>query len=169
MIGLLTVLIGLLSMEGDMNSYTSYLPHAVYIATIQLEEVAGNSPDRLLCRVFQDDLKDAMRLSYGKAEALSDHYGEMKENLQEYINDRIRLDINQEKLPLNIETVEKINDIYEVCFSFHIEGSWQEVEMDVKLLTEIFPDQTNIVIIKGLTKSLSFRCNRKTTQISGQL
>ena len=139
--------------------------HAIYISTIEIEEVSGSLPDKMTCKVFQDDLRDAMRLSFGKAEAYSGHYSEMMMNLSEYINDRVRLDVNGTRLPLQIELVEEINDIVKIDLTFQALDKWKNVNMDVRLLTEVFADQNNIVVIHGLEDSKSYRLNKKTTEL----
>ena len=140
-------------------------PHAIYISTIDLSEGTGLGEGKLACRIFQDDLKDAMRLAYGKAEAMSNLYDDMHANLEMYLNDQIQLEVNGGFRKLHVEQVEPINDIYKIDMTFSGPKPWGEVKMDVKLLLELFPGQNNIVSIHSGDKKRQYRLDAKKTSL----
>ena len=149
-------LLGLLSLVG-LTSHELEV-HAIYISTLELSPGDRVGECLLLVRVFQDDLQDAMRLAYGKNEALTGHSSEVtKRNLEMYLQEQISISINGGDRTLELVNIEEVNDIYKMNMTVRAPKPWFEIHMDVRLLLELFPTQNNIVTIKNDDKKKQYR------------
>ncbi len=131
-------------------SATEALPHAFYLAVVQLDHAAGGATARVTVKVFTDDLQDALRNAFPDefrpvtTDAFCERLGEQAGR---YFARHFTCTINGEERPMTLQRCELQNDVYLLQFELACPADWRELRVKADFFMELFPSQTNVLSI----------------------
>ncbi len=123
--------------------------HPVHVTLTSIDQLQGNDTLKVFFRMYYDDfLRDykLFNLESGFRET-----NEVKkisdERLNDYFNDRVRIQVNRQLLPGKLISVS--NDGYEICLSLVYKSDKNAIKFKIKnsVLTKIYSDQANMIYI----------------------
>ena len=138
-------------------TFSSFLEHRYYVST-SLFNFTEDSSLQITLRVFKDDLSNAISDTY--LDQKTDDLNLIDElyfkQVDEYINSKISILIDDKKFEMDYLGLETKNDMY-VCY-LEIENLpvYSNMVISNKILFEIFDDQQNIIHVKRNDKRQSF-------------
>lgn len=126
---------------------TAMAVHRFYAAIYQIHYVPQKKMVQITTRIFIDDLNEGLKNKYHK----NTYLGTDKESpedvvlMQKYIADNFKITIDGKLMALNYLSKE-LDDTILVCY-FNIKEvkSVKSVRIENSVLTDIFPDQQNII------------------------
>ena len=132
--------------------------HKFYVSVTEIEHVKEQQSVQIISRVFIDDFENLLRQRYEEDITLAienenplvDYYTE------KYLNDKLRITINNKRQKFNFLGKEYEDDIM-LCYMEIMDiDSISNIEVSNKILFELFSDQKNIVRLKmnDINKSL---------------
>lgn len=132
--------------------------HKFYVSVTEIEHVKGQQSVQIISRVFIDDFENLLRQRYDEDITLAtenenplvDYY------TQKYLNDKLRITINNKRQKFDFLGKEYEDDIM-LCYMEIVDiDSISSIEISNKILFELFSDQKNIVRLKmnNINKSL---------------
>ena len=123
------------------------LIHPIYISSTNV--VINDDKLEIKVKLFRDDLEDGLRDFHGFSISIdSPNKIEKKKNLiDQYINDKLTLIINNEKIIFFIKDYSLINDVLEVYFIQNFTKKIKDIRITNQLLTEVYSEQSNIMFL----------------------
>jgi len=112
-----------------------FIEHAIYISVldIQIEE----SEFRIEIKVFEDDLKDALRPFM-----LTD---EFESAVQSYFDEKLSISSNDQVIELELLESRIVGDSRRISMTANLSGEIDQLEIRADYFMELFPDQQNIL------------------------
>ena len=126
---------------------SSYARHALYISVIEIEHASGSNKATLRVKVFSDDLRESLYMMTRKrinSDSLTCHH---KGTLERYFEDHMSFKINKTTQRLVNPSCELLDDSTWLYFTIDVPENWEVVEINADYFTELFPTQSNMVII----------------------
>ena len=105
-------------------------------------------------KLFRDDFEDGLRNFHGFSISI-DSYIKLEKNkefIHEYINDKLRIIINNEKINFSIKEFSLINDVLEISFFQNFSKNTDSIKVINKLLIEVYNVQSNILFLEVNSK-----------------
>ena len=105
-------------------------------------------------KLFRDDLEDGLRNFHGFSISI-DSYIKLEKNkefIHEYINDKLSIIINNEKINFSIKEFSLINDVLEISFFQNFSKNTDSIKIINKLLIEVYNVQSNILFLEVNSK-----------------
>tara|TARA_B100000579_G_C22527137_1_gene708990 strand:+ start:264 stop:671 length:408 start_codon:yes stop_codon:yes gene_type:complete len=105
-------------------------------------------------KLFRDDLEDGLRNFHGLSISI-DSYIKLENNkefIHEYINDKLSIIINNEKINFSIKEFSLINDVLEISFFQNFSKNTDSIKIINKLLIEVYNVQSNILFLEVNSK-----------------
>tara|TARA_B100001758_G_C18050097_1_gene422660 strand:- start:127 stop:597 length:471 start_codon:yes stop_codon:yes gene_type:complete len=124
------------------------LIHPIYISStiVTIDEKKID----IKVKLFRDDLEDGLRNFHGFSISI-DSYIKVEKNkayINEYINDKLSIIINNEKINFSIKEFILINDVLEISFFENFPKNIDSIKVINKLLIEIYNLQSNILFLE---------------------
>ncbi len=121
--------------------------HPIYISSTNV--VINDDKLEIKVKLFRDDLEDGLRDFHGFSISIdSPNKIEKKKNLiDQYINDKLTLIINNEKINFFIKDYSLINDVLEVYFIQNFTKKTKDIRITNQLLIEVYSEQSNIMFL----------------------
>tara|TARA_B100001079_G_C16331277_1_gene479238 strand:+ start:79 stop:549 length:471 start_codon:yes stop_codon:yes gene_type:complete len=123
------------------------LIHPIYISSTNV--VINDDKLEIKVKLFRDDLEDGLRDFHGFSISIdSPNKIEKRKNLiDQYINDKLTLIINNEKINFFIKDYSLINDVLEVYFIQNFTKKTKDIRITNQLLIEVYSEQSNIMFL----------------------
>lgn len=123
------------------------LIHPIYISSTNV--VINDDKLEIKVKLFRDDLEDGLRDFHGFSISIdSPNKIEKRKNLiDQYINDKLTLIINNEKINFFIKDYSLINDVLEVYFIQNFTKKSNDIRITNQLLIEVYSEQSNIMFL----------------------
>ena len=123
------------------------LIHPIYISSTNV--VINDDKLEIKVKLFRDDLEDGLRDFHGFSISIdSPNKIEKRKNLiDQYINDKLTLIINNEKINFFIKDYSLINDVLEVYFIQNFTKKSNDIRITNQLLIEVYSEQSNITFL----------------------
>ena len=128
------------------------LIHPIYISSTNMT-IDENKID-IKVKLFRDDLEDGLRNFHGFSISI-DSYIKLEKNkkfVNEYINDKLSVVINNKKLNFSIKEFSLINDVLEISFFESFSKNTNSIKVINKLLIEVYNVQSNIFFLEVNSK-----------------
>lgn len=137
--------------------------HKYYFSVTQADYDAEENALKMVTRVFYDDLEKVFQERYDKSIKVDVSYDQQKLDgyIKKYFDGKFIVRINGKAQPLNyIGHKDEID--YVVCF-FEVTDiqDLKTIEIENTLLTDLFPDQKNVVHLNAGSKKKSFLLTRE--------
>ncbi len=126
--------------------------HPVYISSTNI--IISDEILEIKIKLFRDDLEDGLRDFHGFSISIdsSNKIEKNKSLINQYINDKLTLEINNEKINFFIIDYSLINDVLEVYFTKNFTKKSKDIRITNQLLIEIYSEQSNIMFLKIFEK-----------------
>ncbi len=124
------------------------LIHPIYISSTNV--TIDEKKIDIKVKLFRDDLEDGLRNFHGFSISI-DSYIKVEKNkayINEYINDKLSIIINNEKINFSIKEFILINDVLEISFFENFPKNIDSIKVINKLLIEIYNLQSNILFLE---------------------
>lgn len=141
-----------------MLSFLTFFNHAVYVSVTEVKHAEGERWE-VSCRLFNNDLEDAIRNATGRSVALrtDEEIFRSGETIAAYVSQKLLFfDMQGKKCALKWVKGSAQNDSVWCSFYLDAEG-FSTIEN--RLLTELFPIQQNVVTLEKDGQKLFFRFN----------
>jgi len=121
--------------------------HRFYTAIYQINYVPQKKMLQITTRIFADDVNTALKKQYSK----TTYIGSEKEAhedidlLKKYISDKFKLAVNGQLKPMEYLSHETENDAVVCYFRVKDISKFNYIEIENSILTEVFPEQQNII------------------------
>tara|TARA_B100000427_G_scaffold247663_1_gene210727 strand:+ start:71 stop:541 length:471 start_codon:yes stop_codon:yes gene_type:complete len=128
------------------------LIHPIYISSTNV--TIDKKKIDIKVKLFRDDLEDGLRNFHGFSISI-DSYIKLEKNkefVHEYINDKLRIIINNEKINFSIKEFSLINDVLEISFFQNFSKNTDSIKVINKLLIEVYNVQSNIFFLEVNSK-----------------
>ena len=147
-----------------INFCSTFLVHPVYVSMTNMDVDANKGNIILSIRIFTDDLETVLHHKYN----VDGWIGTPKEHregrrlLKEYVNERFSIMVNNsEKIDLQTDSVTIMDDTMWFYMNGNAQKTIRHIEINNRLLTDFFSNQTNLVIINNKTGKKLNRKNYK--------
>lgn len=128
------------------------LIHPIYISSTNV--TIDKKKIDIKVKLFRDDLEDGLRNFHGLSISI-DSYIKLEKNkefIHEYINDKLSIIINNEKINFSIKEFSLINDVLEISFFQNFSKNTDSIKIINKLLIEVYNVQSNILFLEVNSK-----------------
>tara|TARA_B100001250_G_C19789238_1_gene785649 strand:- start:817 stop:1287 length:471 start_codon:yes stop_codon:yes gene_type:complete len=128
------------------------LIHPIYISSTNV--TIDKKKIDIKVKLFRDDFEDGLRNFHGFSISI-DSYIKLEKNkefIHEYINDKLRIIINNEKINFSIKEFSLINDVLEISFFQNFSKNTDSIKVINKLLIEVYNVQSNILFLEVNSK-----------------
>ena len=128
------------------------LIHPIYISSTNV--TIDKKKIDIKVKLFRDDLEDGLRNFHGFSISI-DSYIKLEKNkefIHEYISDKLRIIINNEKINFSIKEFSLINDVLEISFFQNFSKNTDSIKVINKLLIEVYNVQSNILFLEVNSK-----------------
>ncbi len=128
------------------------LIHPIYISSTNV--TIDKKKIDIKVKLFRDDLEDGLRNFHGLSISI-DSYIKLENNkefIHEYINDKLSIIINNEKINFSIKEFSLINDVLEISFFQNFSKNTDSIKIINKLLIEVYNVQSNILFLEVNSK-----------------
>lgn len=132
--------------------------HKFYVSVTEIEYNSEAASLQIISRVFIDDMEKLLKERYSKELFLTkkEEHPSADEYLEKYLGQKLRISINGKSYPLNYLGKKYENDILVLFLEVEKVSPLQIITVQNGVLTEVFPEQKNVVHVEyeGVTKSL---------------
>jgi hypothetical protein len=139
--------------------------HPFYVSIIEVEYSSKSKELGVSCKVFPDDLEEALRLfSKKKYDLGSDPKKEIDSVLNLYMQQQLSISINGSKKSLRYLGFENDKESTWIYFTIPKATGVRSIQVDCNLMYAFKEEQTNIIHIKLDDKRQSFKLTAPSTQ-----
>ena len=128
------------------------LVHPIYISSTNI--VINDDKLEIKVKLFRDDLEDGLRDFHGFSISI-DSSNKIEKNIDlinKYINDKLILIIDDDKIVLSANDFSLTNDILEVYFIQNFTKKTKDIRITNQLLIEVYSEQSNIMFLNIFEK-----------------
>ena len=125
--------------------------HKFYVSTTQIEYAEAEQSLQIISKIFTDDIEAVLQKRYNKPQLELASKKETKEDealLKEYILKKIKIWVNNQPQAITYVGREYDIDIVKVYLEIKDVSTLKTIEVENKLLQDIFPEQQNIIHFK---------------------
>ncbi|MDN3724556.1 hypothetical protein QRD02_09185 [Aequorivita sp. SDUM287046] len=124
--------------------------HKFYVSITKIEYVKEENSLQIITKIFTDDVEDALQLMYDPSIVLDSKNESKKvdENIKRYILKNLVIKVNGKPLTLNYIGKEFDTDMLVAYFEVKDLKELKSIDIENKVLMEIFPEQQNIIHLK---------------------
>jgi len=124
--------------------------HPVHVSISSLEYDEKGSSFNLFLKVYAEDLENDCRLMSANPDLLLYENGSApdKNTIQNYINGRIVLEINDVVLAGDIISIDYDQEEVRINATYKIKGKIKKIRIMNKVMTDLFADQANLFILR---------------------
>ncbi|WNM19208.1 DUF6702 family protein [Flavobacterium capsici] len=148
---------------------SSFIIHKFYVGMFQLEFVPQKKELQITTRLFIDDLNEALKKKFHKKTFLAEE-NESKEDvvlLQKYFSEKFKIQINGQTKSYVFLSKEIENNVLICYFKIKDIQKINSLEIENSILTDLFPEQQNIIQFNDNGKKSSLLLTDET--IKGML
>jgi len=124
--------------------------HKFYVSTTNVEFVKETQTVQIISKIFTEDIEQALQLRYSPSLQLdSEKETETSQKyLKKYVLQKLKFSING--TPVKLRYIGREYDIDIVKMYFEVEGisELKSIEIENKVLFDMFPEQQNIIHLK---------------------
>lgn len=124
--------------------------HKFYVSITKIEYVKQKNSLQIIAKIFTDDLEDALQQRYDSSILLAgkNESPKVDELLENYLFQKINIKVNGK--PVMLKYIGKEYDVDMVVSYIEVKDikELKTIEIENKVLTEIFSDQQNIIHLK---------------------
>ena len=145
--------------------FTSLVAHKFYVGMFQLNYVAQKKELQITTRFFIDDVNDALEKKYHKRTFIADEK-ESKEDqvfLEKYLAEKFKIKINNQSKAYSYLSKEVENNVLICYFKIKDIPKINSLEVENSILTELYPEQQNIIQFNNNGKKSSLLLTEETT------
>lgn len=145
--------------------FSAFAVHKFYVGMFQLEFVAQKKELQITTRLFIDDVNDALEKKYHKRTFIADPK-ESKEDqisLQNYIVEKFKIKINNQSKAYFFLSKEVENNVLICYFKIKDIPKINSIEIENSIMTELYPEQQNIIQFNNNGKKSSLLFTEETT------
>ena len=132
--------------------------HEYYVSVTNIEYVKEQQSLQIISQIFIDDFEKLLQERYDETVTLApDNNKDTNEKYMErYLEDKLKLEVNSN--PVNFKFIGKeYKDDIAYCYLEVVDiSSLKSIAVKNQILFDVFPEQQNILRIKGLGKNKSF-------------
>jgi hypothetical protein len=124
--------------------------HKFYVSITKIEYVKEKKSLQIITKIFTDDIEDALQQRYDASISL-DTKKETEaadEDLKKYILQKLNIKVNGKQVKLNYIGKEYDTDMLVAYLEVTDVANLKSIEIENKVLLEMFPDQQNIIHLK---------------------
>ena len=144
--------------------------HEFYLSVTEIEYKAEQESLQIITRVFIDDFQKVLNDRYQADLQLSEEaeQGAVKENINKYLAQKLKINIGGEDLQLDYLGKEYDADQLILYIEVKNVASFNTIEVSNGILTDLFDDQKNVVHVKvnDKTKNLLLMREQQTDTLS---
>ena len=137
---------------------SSFALHKFYVGVYQVNYVAKKKEVQVTARIFIDDFEKALERKYKKKMYLATpkEISEANEFIKSYLEEKLQIKVNKSTKSLKFLGKETEDNVFIFYLKASVPEKISSVEIYNTILTELYPDQQNIVHtnINGTKKSL---------------
>ena len=126
--------------------------HPIYISSTNI--IISDENLEIKIKLFRDDLEDGLRDFHGLSISI-DNLNKVEKNkdlVNKYINNKLSLIINDEKINFFIMDYSLVNDVLEIYFTKNFSKKINNIKVINQLLIEVYSEQSNIMFVDILGK-----------------
>ena len=137
----------------------TFLVHPVHVSMSSMEYIPQDNGYRITVRMYSDDLLlDLLTMRELPEEYIADHvYTGPEDIYEEYINEKVRIRINNELYSARLLETEKLEIETIMRLFVAYDGKINTVDITNTILTAVYLDQVNLFIYKDEEYELAFR------------
>jgi len=140
--------------------------HKFYVSVTDIEYNPETESLQLISRIFTDDMENLLKTRYSEEIYLTakEEHPEVDSYIEKYLVGKLRVEVNGREYPLKYLGKKYDNDILKLFIEIEQVAVPQRVQVQNEILTDLFPDQKNVVHVKlnGETKSLLLSRGRES-------
>lgn len=124
--------------------------HKFYVSITKIEYVKEKGSIQIITKIFTDDIENALRMKYDRSISL-DSKKETEaadEDLKKYILQKIKIKVNGKPVQLKYIGKEYATDMVVAYLEVTDVKELKAIEIENKVLMELFPEQQNIIHLK---------------------
>lgn len=124
--------------------------HPVHVSLSSLEYDEKENLFRLFVKVYSDDLEGDCRLMTGDPGLLlyENASGPDKKLIQDYINGKIEVEINNKVLKGEITAIDYSDEEVRINATYKFKGKARSIRILNKVMTDLFSDQANLFVVR---------------------
>lgn len=132
--------------------------HKYYVSVTQINYVKAQESVQIISRIFIDDFENLLRKRYDENITLAgkDEQKIVDTYIEQYLNDKIKIKINNKPAKLNFIGKDYDTDIMRCYLEIENVKAINSFQITNKLLFDLFEEQQNIVKTKINSKQKSF-------------
>ena len=131
--------------------------HKFYVSITKMEYVKEKGSLQIITKIFTDDMEDALQQRYSPLISLDTkkETPEANEFLEKYLLQKLNVTVNGK--PVTLHYIGKEYDTDMVVAYIEVTGikNMKNIEIENKVLMEIFPEQQNIIHLKTINSRRS--------------
>jgi hypothetical protein len=145
---------------------TSYL-HPLHVSTTEITYSSKQKNVEIMCKLYTDDFEKALRKQYKSKIDLTAPvlHNEMDAVIKKYIQSRLQVTINSQKLKQNYIGYEIDREVVNVYLDIESAKPFEKINISNRILYDFFEDQMNIVHVELFGKRKSGRLNAPDTKL----
>ena len=141
--------------------------HKFYVSTSLIEYKEEEKSLQITSQIFIDDLELVLKKNDSNLRLAPDNRKKLIDSLvNQYFQEKIKMQSNSKLLKLNYLGREYKNDIAVNYIEIDLEDNLEKIEIENKLLLELFDDQKNIIHFKHKQTRKSFLLHKNNSYIS---
>ncbi|WP_026450570.1 DUF6702 family protein [Aequorivita capsosiphonis] len=131
--------------------------HKFYVSITKIEYVKEKNSIQIITKIFTDDMENALRKRYDPTISLNTKKETevAVEDLKKYILQKIKIKVNGKPVQLNYIGKEYDTDMLVAYMEVTDVKELKTIEIENKVLMEVFPEQQNIIHLKTSTSRRS--------------
>lgn len=124
--------------------------HKFYVSITKIEYVKEKSSLQIITKIFTDDIEDVLQKRYNSSISLDTkkETAEADEDLKNYILQKINIKVNGKPVKLDYIGKEYDADMLVAYIEVKDVKELKTIEIENKVLMEMFPEQQNIIHLK---------------------
>lgn len=132
--------------------------HEYYVSVTNIEYVEEQESLQIISQIFIDDFEKLLRERYDDTIILApdNNKDSIEKYMERYLEDKLKLEVNAKPVTFKFIGKEYKDDITYCYLEIENISALKSVAVENQILFDVFPEQQNILRIKGLGKNKSF-------------
>lgn len=138
-------------------SFSTTQAHDIHVSVTDIE-ITDDGDIEIVVKVFLDDLMNSVGLELGAE--LPDNYTSSDDLINQFLEESFHFILNGERVSYELEDTTHSSPAVWITLTSHTDEEIETIEIENRILTELFDDQTNMV-------NISFEGNRYSEMLDG--
>ena len=140
----------------------SFSAHKFYVSITKIEFSQEEESIQIITKLFIDDIEDVLQQRYSPSISLDIEKETMADAnfLKEYVLQKLKVEVNGTEVKLNYLGHEYENDVVKTYIEVENISELNSIEVENKMLIELFEEQQNIIHVKRFKKRKSLVLDR---------